>query len=227
MGFIDDADTEEWERKCYESWEKKEPIPDWKNYIKNWKSNVGDLYLIPPGTTHGHGGNQMVLEMDTVPSIAGTEYSFFMYDFMRPSWDDKTKTMTGKPVNMQLDHGFNADHMRREDWVEKHLRAKPEVIKWTREYYIDRYTSYEPMPFEIERIHFYKKGEYSTFGKFCQIPTLTIGENVIIRSKTDPAFETNINLFQSAVIPASFGDYEVINTKGGYCTLTLIRWKKG
>ncbi|MGV8096721.1 MAG: hypothetical protein AB2L24_33095 [Mangrovibacterium sp.] len=227
MGFKDDADIEEWERKCYKSWEKKEPIPNWKDYIKNWKSNVGDLYLIPPGTTHGHGGNQMVLEMDTVPSIAGTEYSFFMYDFMRPSWDDTTKTMTGKPVKMHLDHGFNMDQTRREDWVEKHLRARPEIIKWTKEYYIDRYSTYGPMPFEIERIHFYKRGEYSTEDKFCHVVTLTIGENVIIRSKTNPEYQADINLFQSAVIPASFGDYEVINTKGGFCTLTLIRWKKG
>ncbi|MBN1184262.1 MAG: hypothetical protein JXB49_18375 [Bacteroidales bacterium] len=227
MGFKDDADTEEWERKCYESWDKQEPIPDWKNYIKNWKSNVGDLYLIPPGTTHGHGGNQMVLEMDTVPSIAGTEYSFFMYDFMRPSWDDTTKTMTGKPVKMHLDHGFDMDQTRREDWVEKHLRAKAEIVKWTKEYFIDRYSSYGPMPFEIERIHFYKRGEYNTEGKFCNILTLTIGKNVIIRSKSNPDYQADINLFQSAVIPACFGDYEVINTNEGFCTLTLIRWKKG
>jgi hypothetical protein len=227
MGFKDDADIEDWEQKCYESRDKQEPISDWKKYIKNWKSNVGDLYLIPPGTTHGHGGNQMVLEMDTVPSIAGTEYSFFMYDFMRPSWDDITKTMTGKPVKMHLAHGFNMDQIRREDWVEKHLLAKPEIIKWTKEYYIDRYSSYASMPFEIERIHFYKRGEYSTENRFCHIPTLTIGENVIIRSKSNPEYQTNINLFQAAVIPASFGDYEVISTKGGFCTLTLIRWKKG
>ena len=227
MGFIDEADTEEWERKCYESWDRKESIPDWKNYIKNWKSNVGDLYLIPPGTTHGHGGNQMVLEMDTVPSIAGTEYSFFMYDFMRPSWDDMTKTMTGKPVKMHLDHGFAMDHSRREDWVEKHLRARPEIIKWTKEYWIDRYSSYAPMPFEIERIHFYRGGEYSTEGRFCHITTLTVGGNVLIRSKSNPEYGNDINLFQSVVIPASFGEYELINTGNGFCTVTLIRWKKG
>ena len=227
MGFMDDANIEEWERKCYESWTKQEPIPDWKNYIKNWKSNVGDLYLIPPGTTHGHGGNQMVLEMDTVPSIAGTEYSFFMYDFMRPSWDDTTKTMTGKPLKMHLDHGFNIDQVCREEWVAKHHRAKPEIIQWTKEYWIDRYSSFDTMPFEIERIHFYKRGEYGTQGKFCHITTLTVGENVVIRSKSNPDYQTDINLFQSAVIPACFGDYEVINTRGGFCTFTLMRWKKG
>lgn len=58
-----DADLEEWERLCRESNNLKE-IPNWKDFIANWDSNVGDLYLIPPGTTHDHGGNQMVLEME-------------------------------------------------------------------------------------------------------------------------------------------------------------------
>jgi hypothetical protein len=83
------------------------------------------------------------------------------------------------------------------------------------------------MPFEIERIHFYKRGEYDTQGKFCHILTLTIGENVTIRSKSNPDYLTDINLFQSAVVPASFGEYEVINSRGGFCTVALIRWKKG
>ena len=106
MGFKDDADLEEWERKCRESERNRQPIADWQKYVTFWDTNVGDLFLIPPGTTHGHGGNQMVIEMDTVPSVAGTEYSFFGYDFMRPTWDDAAKTMTASPMRMHLDHYF-------------------------------------------------------------------------------------------------------------------------
>jgi hypothetical protein len=224
MGFFNDADMEEWERKCRAS-NNLTPIEDWKNYVCNWKSNVGDLYLIPPGTDHGHGGNQMVLEMDTCPSVAGTEYSFFSYDFARHSWDDTAKTMTGKPLKMHLDHSFNNSKWRREDYVEKKLRAKPEVVKWTREYYIDRYSSVAEMPFEIERLFFYKTAEYGTKGFSVHILTLTVGENIIIRSKENPALQTNINLFQSVVIPAAFGEYELVNSSGGQCTVVLIRWK--
>ncbi|MEN8226808.1 MAG: hypothetical protein ABFS38_01545 [Bacteroidota bacterium] len=228
MGFKKDADLEEWEAKCRESWAKKEPIPDWKEYIKIWPTNVGDLFLIPPGTTHGHGGNQMVLEMDTVCSPCGTEYSFFTYDFMRPSWDDMSKTMTAKPMNLHLEHGFDNDKWRNEDYVDEKLRVRqPEVIKWTKEYAIDRYQMIKEMPFEIERLHFTESGEYDTQGLYMHIPTLTVGKRVKIRSKFNPEWEAEINQWQACMIPAGFGKYECINMGEGACTLVFIRWKKG
>ena len=226
MGFFNDVDLEEWERKCRESNNLK-VIEDWKDYICNWESRVGDLYLIPPGTDHGHGGNQMVLELDTCPSIAGTEYSFFTYDFARNSWDDNTKTMTGKPLKMHMDHSFNCSKFRREDYVDKKLRAKPSVVKWTKDYYLDRYSSVPEMPFEIERLHYYKTAEYDTEGKFCHIITLTVGKKAKIYSKADPSLCTEINLFQAAVIPASFGEYVIESSGDGANTATLVRWKKG
>lgn len=226
MGFYNDADLEEWEAKCRAS-NNLTVIEDWKSYICNWESRVGDLYLIPPGTDHGHGGNQMVLELDTCPSIAGTEYSFFSYDFARHSWDDNSKTMTGKPLKMHLDHSFNISKFRREDYVEKKLRAKPSVVKWTKDYYLERYSSVPEMPFEIERLHFYKQAEYDTEGKFCHILTLTVGKHAKIFSKANPEFCTEINLFQAAVIPASFGEYVIESSGDGGNTATLVRWKKG
>ena len=228
LGFKEGADFEEWERKCRESWEKQEPIPDWKEFIKIWPGNVGDLFLIPPGTTHAHGGNQMVLEMDTSASPCGTEYSFFTYDFMRPSWDDIKKTMTAKPMNMHLEHGFDNDKWRTEAYVKENLFIRqPDVIKWTKEYAIDRYRSVKEMPFEIERIHFTERAEYETFGKFMHIPTLTVGSRVKIRSLSNPDWETELDQWQACLIPAGFGKYECINMSEGACTLVLIRWRKG
>ncbi|NQU45073.1 hypothetical protein HQ520_17450, partial [bacterium] len=170
MGYTDGADMEEWERRCRESNNLKE-IPNWKEFVARWETNVGDLFLIPPGTVHAHGGNQMVLEMDTCPSIAATEYSFFTYDFARPSWDDTTKTMTGKPCNMHLDHSFDNDKFVREDYAKEHLCARPKVIRWTQEYQFDRYSSDPRMPFEIERYHFETRADADTGGRFMHIVT--------------------------------------------------------
>ena len=226
MGFKDDADIEEWERLCEESQNIK-PIENWKDFIANWNSKEGDLYLIPPGTMHGHGGNQMVLEMDTNPSINGTEYSFFEYDFARPSWDDDKKSMTGKPLKMHLEHGRNMEKTRRESWVKDNLLSTPLVVKWTPEYFIDRYKTYSVMPYHVERMHFEKKGEYSTEGKFMHMFTLTVGSKVTVYSKTNPEFKAECEKFQTLVIPANFGDYEVINEQGGRVTCVIQRWKQG
>ncbi len=226
MGFKDDADIEEWERLCEES-QNITPIENWKDFIANWNSKEGDLYLIPPGTMHGHGGNQMVLEMDTNPSINGTEYSFFEYDFARPSWDDEKKTMTGKPLKMHLEHGRNMEKTRRESWVKDNLLSTPLVVKWTPEYFVDRYKTHSVMPYHVERIHFEKKAEYSTEGKFMHMFTPTVATKVIVRSKYNPELSAECDKFSTLVIPASFGDYEIINECGGRVTCVIQRWKKG
>ena len=226
MGFKDDADIEEWERLCEES-QNVTPIENWKDFIANWNSKEGDLYLIPPGTMHGHGGNQMVLEMDTNPSINGTEYSFFEYDFARPSWDDDAKTMTGKPLKMHLEHGRNMEKTRRESWVKDNLLSTPLVVKWTPDYFIDRYKTHSVMPYHVERIHFEKKAEYSTEGKFMHMFTPTVATKVTVRSKTNPELKAECDKFSTLVIPAAFGDYEIINEEGGRVTCVIQRWKQG
>ena len=224
MGYYDDCDLEAWENKCRES-NNLVPIEDWKEYVCNWKSNVGDLYLIPPGTAHGHGGNQMVLEMDTSPSIAGTEYSFFQYDFARNSWDDDTKTMTGKPLKMHLEHGFDNERYRRESFVKDKLRARPEIVKWTKEWYMDKYSTLEEMPFDVERIFFDKRAEHTTEGRFLQILTLTVGHHVTIRSQKDPSISAGIERLQCVAIPACFGDYEIISDDNSACTVVCFHLK--
>ena len=226
MGFKDDVDLEEWERKCRES-DNLIPIEDWKEFIANHTSNEGDLYLIPPGTVPGHGGNQMVLEMDTCPSIAGTEYSFFEYDFARKTWDDSKQTMTAKPMKMHLDHAFDNEKWRRETYVNQKLRATRHVTKWTKEYSRDAYSTLPEMPFQVERLHFYKTAENDTQGRFMHILTLTVGTSVRIVSRSHPDCQTTLNRLQSAIIPASFGEYDIINDDGGFSTVVQLRWKEG
>jgi mannose-6-phosphate isomerase class I len=202
-------------------------IANWKDFIANWPTNVGDLFLIPPGTVHAHGGNQMVLEMDTCPSIAGTEYSFFLYDFARPTWDEKTKTMTARPCKMHLEHGFDNEKWVLASTSQKGLQARPRVVKWTQDYQFDRYTSDPRMPFEVERFHFDKWAENDTQGRFMHILTVTVGQRVTVRSLTDPSKQATILKFQSMVVPAAFGRYEMVNEDQGLCTVVLFRWKKG
>jgi hypothetical protein len=224
MGFKEDADLEEYERLCRDSNNKK--AFDWQKYVRRWATNVGDLFLIPPGTEHGHGGNQMILEMDTGPSVAGTEYSFFTYDFARCTWDDKAKSMTAPPMRMHLEHSFRNNRWRREKYVQEHLRARPVVMRGDGDTRMDRYTTIPEQPFEIERFVFSKPMTHSTEGRYLQIPTLTVGKSVIIRSKKNPKRQTSLDFLQACLIPAGFGDYEFISPDGSQITVVMIRLKK-
>jgi hypothetical protein len=223
MGFKESANLEEYERLCRESNNQK--VFDWQKYICRWPTNVGDLFLIPPGTEHGHGGNQMILEMDTGPSVAGTEYSFFTYDFARNTWDDRSKSMTAPPMKMHLEHSFRNNKWRREKYVQEHLRARPVVVRGDGDSRMDRFTSLDEMPFEIERFVFTKPMPHSTGGRYLQIPTLTVGKSVIIRSLQEPALQTTLEFLQACLIPAGFGDYEFISPDGSQCTVVMIRLK--
>jgi hypothetical protein len=224
MGFKETANLEEYEHLCRDSNNKK--AFDWQKFVCRWPTNVGDLFLIPPGTEHGHGGNQMILEMDTGPSVAGTEYSFFTYDFARHTWDDKAKSMTAPPMKVHLEHSFRNNKWRHEKYVQEHLRARPVVVSGDGDTRMDRFTTLDEMPFEIERFVFSKPMTHSTEGRYLQVPTVTVGKSVIIRSKTNPALQTTIEFLQACLIPASFGEYEFISPDGSQCTVVMVRLKR-
>ena len=56
--------------------------------------------------------------------------------------------------------------------------------------------------------------------------TLTVGKKVTIRSKANPDWCTEIDRLQCALIPAGFGDYEVIASEPGAHTVVMWRSKK-
>ena len=226
-GFYEDADLEEFQREFVKS-EKEGTTFEWSKYVKCWPGEAGDLYLIPAGTVHGTGGNQMILEMDTCPSIVGTEYSFFLYDYRRHTWDDRKKSFSGKLTKLQIQHGVHQTRWyRREQWVAKNIRPAARVVKsgkgWSRE----RFDSYNPMPYHIERLNFDKKIETETRGKFFHFLCLTKGEKALIRSRKYPERQIELTYIQTTVVPACFGKYECINLGKKPCTITRQLWKRG
>lgn len=74
--------------------------------------------------------------------------------------------MTAKPMKMHLDHAFDNEKWRRETYVNQKLRATRHVTKWTKEYSRDAYSTLPEMPFQVERLHFYKTAENDTQGRF-------------------------------------------------------------
>lgn len=89
------------------------------DYINEYAAEVGDLYLIPAGTLHCSGANNLVLEVSSTPYW----YTFKVYDYLRPD-------LTGKPRPINSEHGFAViDFTRKTEWVQRHLIPKPVLLR--------------------------------------------------------------------------------------------------
>ena len=111
--------------------------------------------------------------------------------------------------------------------VKKRLRPRARVIRSGRGWSEERFDSYSPMPYHIERLNFERMIATTTHGRFVHFVCLTKGDRVRIRSRQYPQRQIELEYIQSAIIPACFGDYVCVNLGKSPCTVMRQRWKKG
>jgi mannose-6-phosphate isomerase class I len=87
-------------------------------HVNVWDATRGDLFVIPAGTVHCSGANNLVLEISATPYI----YTFKIYDYLRPDLD-------GTPRPISYERAFEViDFSRKTDWVRQNLLAKPKCL---------------------------------------------------------------------------------------------------
>jgi mannose-6-phosphate isomerase class I len=203
LGLKDDANIEDLRRDAKRA--EKEHIPfDHEKYINSIPTKPGDYFLIPNGTVHASGRNQVVLEINGEICSYGPGYTFHIYDYLKPDLDG-----TLRPIH--IEHSFSViKSSRRAKWVMKNLKQQPRLIRLTNngaEYLLG---SYKNMYYEVHRIEVSSRMDDDTKGKFHGL-TLVDGEKVIISSKKDPEKKYELNFLDTIIIPASIGEYEIIN----------------
>jgi len=200
-GFRSDADPQKFLELARRS-EKDNSLVDYQAYIHAIPSNVGGQILLPAGTVHGSGRNQLVLELGTLTMSA---YTYKIYDYTRMD-------ITGKPRPLHTQLGEQALRFERDgQWVAENIAFAPRLFAegegW-RELLVGQYGE---IYFETHRIEMQTGSHYQgdNGGGFCVL-TVVDGESVRIQSIEDPSRGYDAKYLDVILVPASLGRYEVI-----------------
>src|SRR5205085_4695257 len=128
-----------------------------------------DLFLIPNGTIHSAGKNNLVLEISSTPYI----FTFKMYDWLRLD-------LNGEPRAINIDHAFN--NLRFEykgDYVVKELISKPVRIAAGNDWEIFHLPTHAQHFYDVHRVEFDTEVSLTT-GDSCNVMMLVEGSSVML-----------------------------------------------
>lgn len=216
LGFHQDTDVEAFIEKARLADERGEAF-DHDQYVKPYPSIPGRQFLIPAGTIHSSGRNQVVLE---IGSLTIGSYTYKMYDYMR-------KDLDGTPRPIHIYHGNNVlRRERRENWVRENLIQEPRLIRegpgW-KEIIVGEHPL---IYFSLRNLVFDERIEDNTVDRF-HVLSLVDGEQVMVRSLKNPDHFFIQNYLEILVIPAVFGPYEIINRGQGPVVIHKTLLKEG
>jgi len=183
---------------------------DYDKYVNSIPTKPGDFFLIPAGTVHASGRNQVVLEVDGGIAAYSPGYTFHIYDYLKPDLDGKLR-----PIHLK--HAFNViKNYRRANWVLTNLKQTLKLIRsgedWA-EYLLGRR---DDVYYAVYRLVFTTKIEDDTKGGLTLL-SLVEGDSVIVQSQSDPEKRYKLEFPDTLTVPACVGKFLITNSKGGTC----------
>ncbi|MFV8346996.1 ROK family protein [Flavobacterium sp. ZB4P13] len=194
LGFQEDINLEEFKTALLDAQNKGIKM-DAEQYVQKFEAHKHDLFLIPNGTIHASGKNNMVLEISSTPYI----FTFKMYDWLRLG-------LNGQPRPINIEHAFkNLYFDYKGDYVPQELISKQEVAtQWDNGKKLSLSTHEEHF-YAVDRYEFTGETVITTNGQ-CHICMLVEGESVgiIVGNKTSV-----FKYAETFVIPAAVEQYTV------------------
>ncbi|MDZ7633619.1 MAG: class I mannose-6-phosphate isomerase [Bacteroidales bacterium] len=197
LGFRNDIDPGGFVAALKESAENNEPL-DVDSYVHKQKADKHDLFLIPSGTIHGSGKNNMVLEISSTPYI----FTFKMYDWLRLD-------LNGRPRNLNIDRaGENLFFDRKGEYVSEHLKSKPVLLSEGEGWSQWHLPTHETHLYDVMRYSIMSSVDISTENK-CLVMNLVGGHSVNV--ETRGGMQKKISYAETFVVTAAAGSVRITN----------------
>ena len=206
IGFRDDADIPQFFREI-EAADKEHKPCDYMKYVNYEESRPGLQVMLPAGTIHSSGRNQVILE---IGSLTIGSYTYKMYDYLRLDFDGKQR-----PLHTRLGEENVAQHRRASvihdpespDYIVQKPRVAVEGDGW-KEIILGEN---EQLYFSLRRLDFEKTCRQDTCGERFHVLSLVDGDQVLVRSVAHPERCFKMDFLDIVCVPADMGEYEIVN----------------
>jgi mannose-6-phosphate isomerase class I len=196
LGFQENIYPEKFKNVLENSFENNLPVAV-ENYVQVFPAQKHDLFLIPNGTVHCSGTNNLVLEISATPYI----FTFKMYDWLRPD-------LNGNPRTLNIDRAFdNLDFTRKGQVVTDTLISKQTIIKQGPDWQIINLNTHPDHFYAVQRMEFDLLITDVTDDQ-CLVLSLVEGSSILVKTGDR---EQVIQYAETFIIPASAGTYQLKN----------------
>jgi mannose-6-phosphate isomerase class I len=197
LGLRDDVDIAQFKADALAARDQGRPF-EISAHLHSESSQPHDLFLIPSGTVHCSGANNLVLEISATPYI----YTFKIYDYLR-------RDLSGNLRNVHIDRAFaNIDESRKASWVKNYLCPQPTLLRTGSDWQEVILGDIDHLFFAIHRLEFRERIEDDTTGRF-HVLNLVEGERCEIITADQQIME--LRFAESCVVPASVSSYHLRN----------------
>lgn len=197
LGFRDDINPEKFRKELGLSQENNRPV-DMDEFVMSHNVKKHDLLLIPYGTIHGSGRNNLVLEISSTPYI----FTFKMYDWLRPD-------LNGKPRPLNIGRGMdNLYFERKGSAVNEELVSRPILLSSGNGWEHYHLPTHKTHFYDVHRYHISGEKDIYT-GNKCLVMNLVDGDCIEII--TSSGLTCNFSFAETFVVPAAAEKIKVIN----------------
>ena len=200
LGFQDDIVPSEFEKALTDSFKNATPL-DVPKYINAEPAHKHDLFLIPPGTLHSSGRNNLVLEISTTPYI----FTFKMYDWLNMDLDGKPRPLNIRRAMENLCFDRKGEKIRKE-----HV-CHPVLIEKGTDWELWHMPTHPKHSYDVHRYKIGTEVSVNTEGK-CHVLNLVEGKTADVVTENGKTF--HLSYAETLVISAAAGSYRIVNTSG-------------